>query len=74
MSSVKEFSQVTFQKGIVLLCRGTSDGQLADAYVAVRMIRDHISCDLPIEIAYYGTDELDSYHRSLFQVMAGWAT
>jgi len=59
-------SQVKEQKGIVFPCGGTK--QLANAYVGARVIRDYLLCDLPIEIAYYGAHEMDTYHESLFKV------
>ena len=54
------------QQGIIVPCGGA--GQLANAYVSLRVIRNYFSCNLPVEIAYYGAHEMDDYHRSLFQV------
>ena len=68
-STPPEIAQVTEQKGIVFPSGGTK--QLANAYVAARVIRDYLACDLPIEIAYYGAHELDTYHQTLFQVSLG---
>lgn len=68
-SPLPEIAQVTEQKGIVFPSGGTK--QLANAYVAARVIRDYLACDLPIEIAYYGAHELDAYHQTLFQVSLG---
>ncbi|KAL0026151.1 hypothetical protein WJX79_005452 [Trebouxia sp. C0005] len=42
---------------------------LANAYVGVKVIRDYLACDLPIEIAYFGEHEIDSYHEHLFRGM-----
>ena len=58
--------QVRQQRGIVIPSGG---GQmLANAYVGVKVIRDYLACDLPIEIAYFGEHEIDSYHEHLFRV------
>lgn len=59
-------TQVKAQKGIVIPCGG---GQmLANAYVAARVLRNYLECDLPIEIAYFGEHEIDAYHQHLFMV------
>lgn len=65
-SSVQEHSQITYQKGIVIPCGGAR--QLANAYVGLLTIRNYLSCDLPVEIAYYGSSEMDDHHKALFQV------
>lgn len=52
-------------RGIVFPCGGAR--QLANAYVGLRVIRNYHLCDLPVEIAYYGSHEMDDYHRTLFQ-------
>lgn len=65
-SPVQEHSQITHQKGIVIPCGGAR--QLANAYVGLLTIRNYLSCDLPVEIAYYGTNEMDDHHKALFQV------
>ena len=56
------------EQGIIFPCGGTR--QLANAYVGLRVIRNYFSCNLPVEIAYYGVHEMDDYHRALFQVQA----
>lgn len=65
-SPVQEHSQITHQKGIVIPCGGAR--QLANAYVGLLIIRNYLSCDLPVEIAYYGTNEMDDQNKALFQV------
>lgn len=64
--SVLQTSQITHQKGIVIPCGGAR--QLASAYVTLLMIRNYFSCNLPVEVAYYGSHEMDDYHATLFQV------
>ncbi|KAA6428608.1 MAG: hypothetical protein FRX49_01483 [Trebouxia sp. A1-2] len=63
--ALHDISQVKEQKGIVFPCGGTK--QLANAYVGARVIRNYLHCNLPIEIAYYGAHEMDTYHESLFK-------
>lgn len=65
-SSVLQHSQITHQKGIVIPCGGAR--QLASAYVTLLMIRNYFSCTLPVEVAYYGSHEMDDHHEALFQV------
>lgn len=65
-SSVLQHSQITHQKGIVIPCGGAR--QLASAYVTLLMIRNYFSCNLPVEVAYYGSHEMDDCHEALFQV------
>ena len=64
--TVQEHSQITHQKGIVIPCGGAR--QLANAYVGLLIIRNYLSCNLPVEITYYGSNEMDDYHKALFQV------
>jgi len=62
----QDITQVRQQRGIVIPSGG---GQmLANAYVAARVIRNSLACDLPIEIAYFGEREIDAYHKHLFRV------
>jgi len=62
----QDVTQVRQQRGIVIPSGG---GQmLANAYVATRVIRNYLACDLPIEIAYFGEHEIDAYHKHLFTV------
>lgn len=65
-ASIQQHSRITHQKGIVFPCGGAR--QLANAYVGLLIIRNDLFCDLPVEIAYYGTNEMDDYHKALFQV------
>ena len=61
--------ETSHHRGIVFPCGGAR--QLANAYVGLRVIRNYHLCDLPVEIAYYGSHEMDDYHRFLFQVNSG---
>lgn len=63
---LQDLSQIREQRGIVFPCGGGK--MLANAYVAARVVRNYLACDLPIEIAYYGEHEMDAYHKSLFAV------
>ena len=63
---LQDLSQIKEQRGIVFPCGGGK--MLANAYVAVRVVRDYLACHLPIEIAYYGEHEIDAHHKSLFEV------
>lgn len=63
---LQDLSQIREQRGIVIPCGGGK--MLANAYVAARVVRNYLACDLPIEIAYYGEHEMDAYHKSLFAV------
>ena len=67
-SPIQKPSRIKYQQGIVIPCGGAS--QLANAYVALRVIRDFLLCELPVEISHYGAHEIDDYHRTLFQVRA----
>ena len=66
--TLEDHSEITYQKGIVIPCGGAR--QLANAYVGLLIIRNYLSCDLPVEIAYYGSNEMDDYNKALFQVRA----
>lgn len=65
---LRSLSRIKEAQGIVFVSGGSR--QLANTYVAIRVLQDHLECRLPIEIAYHGQDEMDKYHRSLFEVRA----
>jgi hypothetical protein len=44
-------------RGILIV--GGSRTHLGNAYILLRMLRQHLRCQLPIEIVYYGQQELD---------------
>ena len=66
--SWQDLSHVREPRGILFPSGGIQ--RLANTYLAVRVLRDHLHCELPIEVAHFGEEEMDPYHRSLFQVIA----
>ena len=64
--SVDSLSQIKQPRGIVFPSGGAR--QLANTYVAAQVIRNHVGCQLPMEVAFFGQHEMDTYHRTLFEV------
>ncbi|KAF6260025.1 mannosyltransferase putative-domain-containing protein [Scenedesmus sp. NREL 46B-D3] len=54
-SSSRSSSSVS--RGILIV--GGSRTHLGNAYILLRMLRQHLHCRLPIEVVYYGQQELD---------------
>ena len=64
--SLESLSQIKQPRGIVFPSGGAR--QLANTYVAAQVIRNHLGCQLPIEVAFFGQHEMDAYHTALFEV------
>jgi hypothetical protein len=57
VASTSSSSSSSSSRGILIV--GGSRTHLGNAYILLRMLRQHLRCQLPIEIVYYGQQELD---------------
>lgn len=60
------FKQQASQQGLLISAGGRD--QLANVAIHIRVIRRHFNCTLPIEVVYYGKQEL---HQAAADVIAG---
>jgi hypothetical protein len=56
-------------RGILIV--GGSRAHLANAYILLRALREQLRCSLPVEIVFYGKDELDPAAATLITEFAG---
>jgi hypothetical protein len=51
------FDQPGHRRGVLITAGGRD--MLANALITIRILRHHLDCNLPVEVVYYGKNELE---------------